>query len=97
MKACCEPYWNAFPSGSAFFIIGALLSTLGGNMGLQEIAVGGIFLSPMLMFALMGFVAALIVRWGLHRFLRQRVWWHEAWFDASLFIVLTAASAFALS
>ncbi|ODC02515.1 hypothetical protein BFW38_02090 [Terasakiispira papahanaumokuakeensis] len=66
-------------------------------MGLQEIAVGGIFLSPMLIFALMGFVAAVIVRWGLHRFLRRRVWWHEAWFDASLFIVLTAASAFALS
>lgn len=95
--ACCGAYRNAFPSRNAFFIIGALLSILGGKMGLQEIAVGGIFLSPMLIFAFMGFVAALLVRWGLHRFLRQRVWWHEAWFDASLFIVLTAASAFALS
>ncbi|MDW5377855.1 DUF1656 domain-containing protein [Halomonas sp. HP20-15] len=66
-------------------------------MGLKEIALGGIYLSPMLGYALLGFISAVVVRSCLHRFLRQQILWYEAWFDAALFIILTALAAFLFS
>ncbi|MBZ9559831.1 MULTISPECIES: DUF1656 domain-containing protein [Modicisalibacter] len=66
-------------------------------MGLREIAVGGIYLSPLLLYALLGFLCAVAVRTLLHRFMSQQVLWYEAWFDAALFVILTAAIAFMFS
>jgi len=66
-------------------------------MGLREIAVGGIYFSPLLLYALLGFVCAVVTRNLLHRFLGQQVLWYEAWFDAALFVIITAAIAFMFS
>jgi Ca2+/Na+ antiporter len=63
-------------------------------MGLQEIAIGGIFISPLLVYALMGLIATFIVRSLLHRVVGHVALWYEAWFDISLFIILTAAITF---
>ncbi|MFD2189500.1 DUF1656 domain-containing protein [Pistricoccus aurantiacus] len=60
-------------------------------MGLQEISLGGIYLSPLLLFALLGFIATLAVRALLHYGLKRQAPWYEAWFDFSLFVILTAA------
>ncbi|MCK0715610.1 DUF1656 domain-containing protein [Chromohalobacter sarecensis] len=66
-------------------------------MGLKEITVGGIYLSPLLIYALLGFIGALIVRTVLHRLVGQNIPWFEAWFDVALFVIITAAVAFAFS
>ncbi|MFB9866922.1 DUF1656 domain-containing protein [Vreelandella sulfidaeris] len=63
-------------------------------MGLQEIAVGGIYLSPLLIYALMGFIATLVVRTLLHWVVGEYALWYEAWFDISLFVIFTAAATF---
>ncbi|PRY65232.1 uncharacterized protein DUF1656 [Vreelandella songnenensis] len=63
-------------------------------MGLQEIAFGGIYLSPLLIFALLGFVATLAIRTLLHWLLGQHTLWYAAWFDLSLFVILTAGITF---
>ncbi|MEE3110421.1 MAG: DUF1656 domain-containing protein [Pseudomonadota bacterium] len=63
-------------------------------MGLQEIAIGGIFISPLLVYALIGLIATLVVRSLLHRGVGHVALWYEAWFDISLFIILTAATTF---
>lgn len=63
-------------------------------MGLQEIAFGGIFISPLLVYALLGFIATFVVRTLLHWAVGQRALWYEAWFDISLFVILTAAITF---
>lgn len=59
-------------------------------MGLQEIAFGGIYLSPLLVYALLGFVATLVIRTLLHWVLGNHTLWYAAWFDLSLFVILTA-------
>ncbi len=63
-------------------------------MGLQEIAIGGIFISPLLVYALIGLIATLVVRSLLHWAVGHVALWYEAWFDISLFIILTAAATF---
>ncbi|MCS2608550.1 DUF1656 domain-containing protein [Halomonas dongshanensis] len=63
-------------------------------MGLQEIAFGGIFISPLLVYALLGFIATFVVRTLLHWAVGQRALWYEAWFDISLFVILTATITF---
>lgn len=63
-------------------------------MGLREIAIGGLYLSPLLLYALLGLAAALLVRALLHRLLGPRRPWFEAWFDTALFVLCTAAAAF---
>ncbi|TRX75798.1 DUF1656 domain-containing protein [Pseudomonas mangiferae] len=60
-------------------------------MGLREWALGGVFVSPLLVYALL----ALLVT-GLLRLLLQRVgltrWiWHEALFDSALYVCVLAA------
>ncbi|MEL7965058.1 DUF1656 domain-containing protein [Vreelandella neptunia] len=44
-------------------------------MGLHEIAVGGIFLSPLLIYALIGFVATLTIRSLLHWVVGEYALW----------------------
>ena len=63
-------------------------------MGLREIAIGGLYLSPLLLYALLGLAAALLVRALLHRLLGHARPWFEAWFDTALFVLCTAAVAF---
>lgn len=63
-------------------------------MGLQEIAFGGIYLSPLLLYALLGFIATLVIRTLLHWALGQHTLWYAAWFDLSLFVILTAGITF---
>lgn len=66
-------------------------------MGLQEIAVGGIFISPLLVYAIFGFIATIVVRSLLHWMIGQRALWYEAWFDVSLFVLITAGITFLFS
>ncbi|MFM9271558.1 DUF1656 domain-containing protein [Halomonas elongata] len=66
-------------------------------MGLREIAFGGIYLSPMLLYALLGFASALLIRAVLHRLVGSMRPWFEAWFDTALFVVCTAAIAYLAS
>ncbi|MBH8579823.1 DUF1656 domain-containing protein [Bisbaumannia pacifica] len=63
-------------------------------MELKEFAFGGLYIAPLLLYALLGALATLALRWGLHRLLPGRRLWFEAWFDASLFLLSTAAIAF---
>ena len=63
-------------------------------MGLQEIAVGGIYLSPLLIYALMAFIGTLVIRSLLHWVVGEHALWYEAWFDISLFVILMAATTF---
>jgi len=66
-------------------------------MGLQEIAVGGIFLSPLLIYAFFGFIATIALRSLLHWVIGQQALWYEAWFDVSLFVLFTAGITFLFS
>ena len=63
-------------------------------MGLQEIAVGGIYLSPLLIYALMAFIGTLVIRSLLHWVVGEYALWYEACFDISLFVILMAATTF---
>ncbi|QPI64910.1 DUF1656 domain-containing protein [Vreelandella venusta] len=63
-------------------------------MSLQEIAFGGILLSPLLIYALLGFIVTLVTRTLLHWVLGQHTLWYAAWFDLSLFVILTAGITF---
>ncbi|UYG00703.1 MULTISPECIES: DUF1656 domain-containing protein [unclassified Halomonas] len=63
-------------------------------MGLQEITLGGIYISPLLVYALAGFILTLLIRTLLHVVLSSKALWFEAWFDVSLFVILTALIAF---
>lgn len=63
-------------------------------MGLQEIALGGIYLSPLLVYALIAFIGTLVIRSLLHWVVGEYALWYEAWFDISLFIIFTAATTF---
>ncbi|WP_048305732.1 DUF1656 domain-containing protein [Halomonas sp. PR-M31] len=66
-------------------------------MGLREIALGGIYFSPLLLYALLGLLLAGVLRTFLHRWLGPRVLWFEAWFDLALFVIATACVAFLFS
>lgn len=66
-------------------------------MGLREIAIGGIYVSPLLIYAALGFFLALSLRTLLYRLIRQDAPWFEAWFDVSLFVIAMAGCAFFLS
>lgn len=66
-------------------------------LALREIAIGGIYLSPLLIYAGMGLIATLLIRVLLHHLFGARRLWYQAWFDAALFVISTAAIAFAFS
>ncbi|WP_018716390.1 DUF1656 domain-containing protein [Arhodomonas aquaeolei] len=63
-------------------------------MGLREIAIGGIFISPLLVYLLLGFIVTVCLRLLLHRLAGHGAPWQEAWFDAALFVIATAAVAY---
>lgn len=62
-------------------------------MGLKEIAVGGIYFSPLLLYAILGLLLAMLLRTLLHRLAGHRDLWFEAWFDISLFVIAVASVA----
>ncbi|MBY5928142.1 MULTISPECIES: DUF1656 domain-containing protein [Halomonas] len=62
-------------------------------MALKEVALGGIYFSPLLVYAILGLLMAATLRWLLHRWLGSSRYWHEAWLDTSLFVICTAAFA----
>lgn len=66
-------------------------------MGLREIAVGGLYLSPLLLYALLGLGATFLIRAALFRLLGANRLWFEAWFDTSLFVISTAVVAYLFS
>ncbi|WP_136248787.1 DUF1656 domain-containing protein [Halomonas borealis] len=63
-------------------------------MGLREITVGGLYLSPLLLYVLLGLGATLLIRAALYRLLGANRLWFEAWFDTALFVICTAAIAY---
>ncbi|NWN82939.1 MAG: DUF1656 domain-containing protein [Halomonas sp.] len=63
-------------------------------MPLREVAIGGLYLSPLLLYALAGFGATLLIRSLLFKVLGANRLWFEAWFDVSLFVICTAAAAY---
>lgn len=66
-------------------------------ISLREIAIGGVYLSPLLVYAGMGFIATVVIRALLHLLLGSSRLWYQAWFDVSLFVIATAAFAYIFS
>ncbi|SDL94192.1 Protein of unknown function [Modicisalibacter muralis] len=66
-------------------------------MGLKEIAIGGIYFSPLLFYALFGLLLAMLLRTFLHRLVGHRDLLFGAWFDVSLFVTAVAGIAFLFS
>ncbi|ADG11589.1 DUF1656 domain-containing protein [Caulobacter segnis] len=56
-----------------------------------EIAIDGVFLSSVLVSAVIALIAAFVLRRLLARFGAYRLVWHPALFDAALFVILWAA------
>nr|WP_297461476.1 DUF1656 domain-containing protein [uncultured Halomonas sp.] len=66
-------------------------------MGLREIAFGGIYFSPLLLYAVLGLLLAVLLRTLVYRLVGHRELWFEAWFDVSLLVIIIAAIAFLFS
>lgn len=62
-------------------------------MALKEVALGGIYFSPLLVYALIGLLLAAVLRFALHRLCGTSRLWYEAWLDTSLFVLCTAGAA----
>ncbi len=60
-------------------------------MGLREWALGGVLLSPFLIYALLALLGTGLLRFGLQRAGAARWIWHEALFDTALFVCVLAA------
>ena len=60
-------------------------------MGLREWSLGGVLLSPFLLYALLALLATRLLRLGLQRTPLGRWIWHEALFDCALFVCVLAA------
>ncbi|CAE6902815.1 putative Protein AaeX [Pseudomonas marincola] len=60
-------------------------------MGLHEWSVGGVLLSPFLIYAVLALLLTGLLRWLLQRVGFTRWIWHEALFDFALFICVLAA------
>lgn len=63
-------------------------------MGLREIGIGGIFISPLIFYALIGFIITVCVRLLLHRLTGYGAVWQQAWFNTALFVIATAGTAY---
>jgi hypothetical protein len=59
-------------------------------MGLREWALGGILLSPMLLYGLLALLLTGVLRWGMHTVGLSRWVWHEALFDCALYVCVLA-------
>ncbi|PAU54969.1 transporter [Pseudomonas sp. PIC25] len=62
-------------------------------MGLREWSLGGVLLSPFLLYALLALLATGLLRLVLQRTPLGRWIWHEALFDCALFVCVLAAVA----
>lgn len=60
-------------------------------MGLREWALGGVLLSPLLIYALLALVLTGLLRLGLQRAGVARWIWHEALFDCAVYVCVLAA------
>lgn len=63
-------------------------------MGLREIAIGGLFISPLLVYVLIGFIATVCLRLLVHHLTGYGALWQEAWFDTALFVMATAGTVY---
>lgn len=59
-------------------------------MLLRELSIGGIFISPMLVFVLASLLLSAVLRTAIHKAGLTRWVWQEAWFDVSLFVIVLA-------
>ncbi len=64
-------------------------------MGLREWALGGVLLSPFLIYVLLALLLTGLLRFFLHLTPLRRWIWHEALFDCALFVcVLTLVTLY---
>lgn len=66
-------------------------------MGMREWALGGVLLSPMLLYALLALLLTGVLRLALQRLGAARWIWHEALFDCALYVCVLAALVAVLS
>lgn len=66
-------------------------------MGLREWALGGVLISPMLLYALLALLLTGVLRLALQRLGVARWIWHEALFDCALYVCVLAALVAVLS
>ncbi|MEN0106865.1 MAG: DUF1656 domain-containing protein [Pseudomonas sp.] len=66
-------------------------------MDLREWAVGGVLLSPFLLYVLVALCCTGLLRFALQRAGVGRWIWHEALFDTALFVCVLAAVVAAMS
>ena len=59
-------------------------------MALRELTLGGVLLSPMLLYALLALLLTGALRLGLQRAGLARWIWHEALFDFALYVCVLA-------
>ena len=57
---------------------------------LRELSIGGVFISPMLLFALVSLAISALLRTLMHKAGLTGWVWQEAWFDVSLFVIVLA-------
>lgn len=60
-------------------------------MGLREWSLGGVLLSPLLVYVLLALLLTGLLRYGLQRLGAARWIWHEALFDSALYVCVLAA------
>jgi len=60
-------------------------------MGLRELTLGGVLVSPMLLFAVLALPVTLVLRLALQRTPVAGWIWHEALFDCALYVCVLAA------
>lgn len=65
-------------------------------MELRELTLGGVLLSPMLLYALLALLLTGALRLALQRAGLARWIWHEALFDCALYVCVLAAVVAAL-
>ncbi|WP_230480739.1 DUF1656 domain-containing protein [Sphingomonas sp. Leaf21] len=58
-----------------------------------DIDLGGVFVHPLLIAALLAFVMAELIGWALSRFRLYRFVWHRGLFDVALTVILWAGLA----
>lgn len=66
-------------------------------MGLHEFGWGGVFLSPLFIYAVLAFGLTVVLRLLLQATPFGRWIWHEALFDCALFVLILCAITWALS
>ncbi|MCM5704876.1 DUF1656 domain-containing protein [Larsenimonas salina] len=59
-------------------------------MLLHELAWGGVYFSPLILFCILSFIATFIIRFVMHKTALERWVWKEAWFDVALYICILA-------